>query len=473
MTDTIDVLIVGFGAVGVLYGWVLSQNANVRVTALARSSFDAMKDGITLESEKYGRIEGWKPYRLVKDPHEANDRAYQYIICATKALPDLLPTASILAPFLESQYHNTVDEADLPTVVLLQNGIGTEHPLAAAYPHIPIISVSVWVGANLKDGGLVTHGTLEKLVMGLYDGEGGRTGTDADHTDDPLIDPHGYRQGKEGEERYQEGQRRTKVFADLINNGGGTAELVEDIQVARYQKNLWNAAFSSVCAMSRSPVSQVVAPAVLPYTLPYVRRMMLEVVYVARAMGYQEDVLPLKSVDDTIAMTIRTYQAKSPGVPPTPFTPGFTSNSYEFPTEGSPVQDGIETSVAFKPSLLLDLEAGRPCEVEVLIGSLLDRARAKGVATPRLDGAYSMLKIHQDQAVKSYAESRDYQQHIESWLSKPPSVGGLGAHGRKAWEKAMRGAGLPRFEKGSVGMAGGKDKIPGKPVHAIPGTDFA
>ncbi|GAA5976780.1 hypothetical protein JCM11641_000869 [Rhodosporidiobolus odoratus] len=467
MSDTIDVLIVGFGAVGVLYGWVLSQNPNVRVTALARSAYDDMKDGITIESEKFGKIENWKPYRLVQDVEEANDRLYKYIICATKALPDVLPTASILAPFLESQHNqSTVDLEDGATVVLMQNGVGTEHPLAVAYPHTPIISVVVWVGSNLKPGGRVVHGKLEELKIGLYTGEGSETGAATEHAEDPLCDPHEYRKGPDGAERLEEGKRRTKVFADLINNGGGAGTLVSgDIQVERYTKQLWNAAFSSVCAMSRSTVAEVVAPAVLPYTLPYVRRMMLEVIYVARAWGYQENVLPLKAVDDTIAITLRTYQQRQAGVPPTPATPGIVNSGYPFPTEGSPSQDTVDSTVTFKPSLLLDVENNRPCELEVLIGSLLERARAKGVATPRLDGAYAMLKVHQDSAVRKYSSTPSYQQHISSWLSKPPSVGGLGAAGRKAWEKAVKGAQLSEYEKGSVGLAGGKDKIPGKPVH--------
>lgn len=54
-----------------------------------------------------------------------------------------------------------------------------------------------------------------------------------------------------------------------------------------------------MCAMSRRPVSEVVSPASLPYTLPVVRRTMLEVIYVARAWGITEEQLPLKTVDDS------------------------------------------------------------------------------------------------------------------------------------------------------------------------------
>ncbi|GAA5911821.1 hypothetical protein JCM8208_002447 [Rhodotorula glutinis] len=491
MSSPIDVLIVGFGAVGTVYGWVLSQNSNVRVTAIARSSFDAMKDGITIESEKYGLIRDWKPYRLVRTADEANDRPYKFILCATKCLPDLMPTASVLAPFLESEHAHakSVDLEDGPTVVLIQNGIGIEHPLATAYPSCPIISVVAWIGANLKEGGRVTHGLLEQLIMGLYTGEGGQTPVDPEFVEDAFADPHGYRQQTDGPARLEEGKRRLQTFADLVNNGGGTATVVPDIQAERYSKNLWNAAWSSLCTMSRCTVSQAVAPSVLPYTLPVIRRTMLEVIYVARAWGYSEEVLPLSRIDDAIKLTIKNYQRRLPrapssapgGVPETPAETPWTSPvdakgsnaGYGFPSSGELADESQESSYKFKPSMLLDIEGGRPCELEPIIGSVLDRARARGVPTPRLDMAYATLKIHQDSAVRDHASSSTYQAHINSWLSRPPAVAGLGAAGRRAWEKERsRRERMPEFEQGSVAIAGGRDKIPGKPIRTEETTDI-
>ncbi|KWU46631.1 ApbA-domain-containing protein [Rhodotorula sp. JG-1b] len=442
---TIDVLVIGMGAVGTVYGYVLSQNSNVQVTAIARSSYDAMKDGIHLKSDKFGD-HLFKPYRIVKDAEEANDRPYKYILCAMKCLPDLLPTASILAPFLESKHADTstsVDLEDGPTVVLLQNGVGIEVPLAHAYPHVPIISSVVWVGANLLPGGVVTHGSLEQLIMGLFTGEGGDPSGAAEHVESEFADPHGYRQQPDGPARLEEGRRRTQAFGDLINNGGGCAVVVDEIQPKRYEKNLWNAAFSSMCAMSRRPVSEVVSPASLPYTLPVVRRTMLEVIYVARAWGITEEQLPLKTVDDTITLTIRNYQRKS-----------------ESPGTAADAAADTEATLNFKPSMLLDVEAGRPAELEPILGSLLDRARAKGVPTPRLDVAYAVLKCHQAQAVEAHAQTPQYQEHIRKWLARKPTVGGLGTAGRKAWDQAIKRAGLS-----DAGFGGGKDKIPGKPVQ--------
>jgi 2-dehydropantoate 2-reductase len=83
----------------------------------------------------------------------------------------------------------------------------------------------------------VTHGLLEKLIIGLYLGEGG-AGTLID-SDIPgsLSDPAGYAH-LGGESRKQEGVSRTQLFAELLTNGGGDVEVAEDIQPKRYQKNI-------------------------------------------------------------------------------------------------------------------------------------------------------------------------------------------------------------------------------------------
>jgi 2-dehydropantoate 2-reductase len=51
-----------------------------------------------------------------------------------------------------------------------------------------------------------------------------------------------------------------------------------------------------------------------------------------------------------------------------------------------------ETMGAYKPSTLLDFEAGRPLEVEAIWGEPLRRAQASATATPRLEQLYALLK---------------------------------------------------------------------------------
>src|SRR5438445_13562654 len=51
-----------------------------------------------------------------------------------------------------------------------------------------------------------------------------------------------------------------------------------------------------------------------------------------------------------------------------------------------------ETMGDYKPSTLLDFEAGRALEVEAIWGEPLRRAQANGAAMPRLEQLYALLK---------------------------------------------------------------------------------
>lgn len=57
----------------------------------------------------------------------------------------------------------------------------------------------------------------------------------------------------------------------------------------------------------------------------------------------------------------------------------------------------------FKPSMLADLEAGRPMEVEAIIGGIVRKARASGKSTPRLEMIYASLKVIQTGLIRARA----------------------------------------------------------------------
>ncbi|KDE03555.1 hypothetical protein MVLG_05983 [Microbotryum lychnidis-dioicae p1A1 Lamole] len=445
-----EVLCIGFGALGVMYSWIL-EKSGLKVTAITRPHMlDTMQSqGITIESEKFGTIKNWKPHRLVGDAAHANDRSYAYIVCSFKALPDLVPTASLVAPFIEGEHA----QGKPPTIVLLQNGIGIEHPLQLTYPHVPIISVVAWIGANLlreRDAIRITHGKLERLVIGLYTGEGRSTTRGV--AEDDFADPAGY---IDDPDRKRAGLTSTDQFANALRAGGGTVEVAAEIQAARWLKALWNSALSSLCTLSRSTVSALLAPEVLPFTLPVTRRTMLEVLYVARAWGYSEEAVPMKAIDDTLRMTIQLYApqpTKNLGTAPTSDVVNEKADSSRRATQN------------FKPSMLLDIEYGRPCELEPIIGSILDRARARGVATPRLDLVYATLKVQQDSALKSSSQRQENQEHINRWTHrKPPIAGAVDTH---AWDRPAPKLG--RFNSmdagGDILSARPDKKLRGKPV---------
>lgn len=64
---------------------------------------------------------------VVRRVAEAIDQAYDYVVITTKAIPELYPTAEMVAPLLSLDY-----KYPQPTYVLMQNGLGVEKDLHAA-----------------------------------------------------------------------------------------------------------------------------------------------------------------------------------------------------------------------------------------------------------------------------------------------------------------------------------------------------
>jgi len=499
--EPIDVLLVGLGAVGGVYAYVLEKSQRCRVTAITRSLYDSIQThGLTINSVKYGHTKAWKPYRLVKSAEEAADRDYKFIICSVKCLPDVEPTSSILAPFLLPSHQQHLSGSNThppPTVVLIQNGIGIEQSLAEAFPLIHIISCVAWIGANMITppsavpgktsstpqtkkpvgaiGPVIEHGAQDRLVFGLYEGEGfAQNYISQPHDTDPgpcnryvegLLDENGAPLvGAARDKKLHSGKEDVKLFLEIMSAGGCQAEALDHIQPARWAKNLWNGAFSTMCTLSRASVGQLIAPEVLPYTLPAVRRTMLEILYVGRALGYREAEFPAKLVDEAISFTIEHYQAKEPvkerRQEENETIDAFRSQSdlveklrsqsikddvFEDDENDDEGENGIDggkkdasfPAHAFKPSMLIDVEMNRPMELEPIVGAVLDRARSKAIETPRLDLLYSVLKVLQEQAVRQHAaklKTQQQEQHLHHWAMRKPSIGGSGtSDSRQAW----------------------------------------
>jgi 2-dehydropantoate 2-reductase len=60
------------------------------------------------------------------------------------------------------------------------------------------------------------------------------------------------------------------------------------------------------------------------------------------------------------------------------------------------VQENIEGTrrmSPYKSSMLVDFEAGRPMEVEAILGNAIRVARRLGVAVPHMESLYGLLKL--------------------------------------------------------------------------------
>ncbi|KAI8051505.1 ketopantoate reductase PanE/ApbA-domain-containing protein [Syncephalis plumigaleata] len=197
------VLIVGAGAVGSYYGWRL-QLTGCKVVCVCRSNYTTVKqNGFQMKSFKYGE-DVFKPWQVADSTENAASLVpdgYDYVIVCTKALPELRSTADIIAPVITESKTK---------VVLIQNGVGIEEPVAERFPHNP-------------STGVVYHALRGEIRLGCYNRAG--------HPIQTL-------------------ESDTNELAKLFEAGGVPIELVDDIQPIRWNKVIWNAGFGPASVLT-------------------------------------------------------------------------------------------------------------------------------------------------------------------------------------------------------------------------------
>ena len=142
-------------------------------------------------------------------------------------------------------------------------------------------------------------------------------------------------------------RRLEKVAADF-RAGGLKAPLVDNIRVDTWTKLLGNVCFNPLSALTRSTLGELAAD---PLVAPMVRAMMHETVAVAAALGIAIDV----SIERRI--------------------------------------DGARRVGDHKTSTLQDVEAGRPLEVDCLIGAVVELGDLVGVDVSTTRQVYGLTKM--------------------------------------------------------------------------------
>ena len=144
-------------------------------------------------------------------------------------------------------------------------------------------------------------------------------------------------------------QPRTHQVAAEFQRGGVTCSVTENLLLERWRKLVWNVPFNglSILGGGIDTFAILADEALRRATLA----LMDEVIFAANKCGYP---LPDAAALEQIKRT--------------------------------------ETMGAYKPSTLLDWEAGRPLEIEAIWGEPLRRATAAGAPAPRLEIVYALLK---------------------------------------------------------------------------------
>lgn len=139
------------------------------------------------------------------------------------------------------------------------------------------------------------------------------------------------------------------MFIDMYVAGGAhTCTLAPDMPLARWRKLLWNGTYNTISALLHLNVGEIQScGARETLVLP----MMREIAAVAAADGH--------IIDETFIGEMSRWSSET---------------------------------TTYRPSMLLDREAGRPMEFEVILGHPVGVAREKGVAVPVLECVYGMLR---------------------------------------------------------------------------------
>ncbi len=141
---------------------------------------------------------------------------------------------------------------------------------------------------------------------------------------------------------------RARAIAERLVNAGLRAPLTARIRHEIWVKILGNVAFNPISALTRATLEQMVHD---PEICSLVRNIMTEAEAVAAKLGME---LPI-SIEQRIA--------------------------------------GAEKVGAHKTSMLQDLEAGRPMEIEAIVGAVVELGDRLGVAMPHTRSVYACTKL--------------------------------------------------------------------------------
>lgn len=140
---------------------------------------------------------------------------------------------------------------------------------------------------------------------------------------------------------------RCRALTDILGDSGIKASITPEIRGEIWSKLWGNASFSSIAVLTGSTVGGLASDSAL---VPLAWAIMEEARAVGEAFG----------VTFPVSIAQRVEHSRNMG--------------------------------EHKTSLLQDLEAGRPMEADAVVGSVLEAARVAGVATPRTDEIYALVR---------------------------------------------------------------------------------
>lgn len=312
------ILIMGAGAIGCFVGGSLAAGGQ-QVTLVGRSALmqKITRDGLTLHRPNQPAQTVF-PETATTIPDNAN---YDFILLTVKA-PDTIPAIKDLTGLIYLS-----NPALKSCIVSLQNGIGNEEQLAAAFGAERVIAGTITIPIQAPEPGQIE---VSKAKGGL--------GLAALHPGQPVTE-----------------------LADALNQAGLTSVIYDDYRAMKWSKLLLNIVTNASSAILNLPPADIIAqPALFNLEI----RALQEGVAMMHAQGIRAVKLPGYPVD----WLARLLSAR--------WLPMVALRALLRPAMAS----GRGTKM---PSLQIDLAAGRSTsEIDVLNGAIVQAGQKLGIPTP-------------------------------------------------------------------------------------------
>ncbi|SPQ26814.1 709a26de-affd-41a7-8f10-78a84962161c [Thermothielavioides terrestris] len=388
----VHIVFVGAGAVGCFYASRLHHPShNIHVSLIARSNYKALAEhGVQLQTHSFGNYT-FRPHAVFPSvaaaatdpgPLGAGPHGWDFVIVTTKALPDRSDDSALIAPLVGPR----------SCIVLIQNGVGVEEPYRTRFPTTPIVSAVTVISAEQTAPGTVRQNRWTRIHLGPYSNSASFSSSSAAETILPRGDdttgalsptasavpssPSSTSSLRNSNNNSNHpttaapldipalqaaGAARAAQLADWWTRLGGLRDaLVADelgLQTLRWHKLCINAAFNPAAVLSGGRGNADMA-----------RDAELR----AHLAGVMREI----------------WEEAAPAVLGRPFPPSMAGPER--------ILASTERNVGSKPSMLLDWEAGRPLEIEVILGNPIRIARARGVELRRLQTVYALVKSMQE-----------------------------------------------------------------------------
>ena len=187
---------------------------------------------------------------------------FDFVVCATKNLPDVSPSLQIIKPAITPGHTN---------IVLLQNGLNIENPFLQHFPANMILSGISYTSSHEISPGVIVQSHPDDLIIGAFT-----------HHDNYNLSG---------------GNETARTFVDLYIKAGKTnCTFTQYIQRERWRKLIYNASFNPICAILNADTGDIRQWQAID---DLVRPAMQETVSVANVKGYT---FTANIVDETIAM---------------------------------------------------------------------------------------------------------------------------------------------------------------------------